>query len=64
MLQFEWLENNDVTFQKDIELTSFKLVNVEKIIYENIFYSDTYPAMKITLYLKRYISFYILQVRL
>ena len=64
ILDKDWLHRNGVTFNKEVELTSFELVNIETIRYAKYFSTGTFPAAKVIVFLKRHIGFYNLQVSL
>ena len=51
-----------VEFYKEVELTSFDLVEVDAIAGKETFSTGTFPAVRISFKFRRYLSFYILQV--
>ena len=51
-----------VEFDKDVELTSFELLEIDVQAGEVTFSTGTFPSVTITFKFRRYLSFYILQV--
>ena len=63
ILHFGFIQSTPVEFYREIELTSFELKDFYAEKRNETFSTGTFPAVQIIFQLKRYVSFYILQVR-
>ena len=60
-LEFDF-EETPVEFYRDLELTSFKLLDVDTKSSKETLTTGTFPAVRIGFKFRRYLSFYVLQV--
>ena len=63
ILHFDFIQSTPVEFYREIELTSFELKDFYAEKRNETFSTGTFPAVQIIFQLKRYVSFYISQVK-